>query len=348
MLRTRALTSYHVRHHPGDVALISRDTLIDKAKRAIRRDLSKPIRRIYNDITRQGGGDVEFPEFNSVRSIMGTARRLHVPDIPATILDVAIQGQWAETWSGDEFLLYLDNIWGVAIFATEAYLRRLRKCTDVYMDGTFRTCPHPYGQFFTIHGNYIGRVVPLAFCLLTGKTTGHYRQMLKAVKRGVRRASGHQWRPARIICDFELAIISACETELPTARVSGCYFHFCQSLWRRIQELGLAIQYRQTTEVQKFVRRVMSLGYLPVAVVRHNYRQLCSSRRTLRLFRRYPDMHTFAQYVQRTYFDGQFSPVMWNVYTRNADMRTNNHVEGIGIFYIIKLTLIFYFTVEDL
>ena len=67
--------------------------------------------------------------------------------------------------------MYLEYIWGVAIFDTEANLQRLRWCVDIYiMGGTFRMCPKPYCQFVPIHGNCICRVVPLAFCPLTGKT----------------------------------------------------------------------------------------------------------------------------------------------------------------------------------
>ena len=172
---------------------------------------------------------------------------------------------------------------------------------------------------------YLGRVLPLAFCLLVGKTTGHYRQALQAITRKVRAASGHRWRPRRVICDFEHVIMSAIETELPTARVSGCYFHFCQSLWRHVQqEVGLCAAYRQN----QHVRRVMALGHLPLAIVRQNFMQFLRSRRTRRLFRREPSLREFASYVRRTYFDGPFDPAMWNVNARNMDTRTNNHVEG--------------------
>ena len=66
---------------------IQRNVAIDDVKQAVRRDLSKPIRRAYDDAARQsaqGGGDVDFPVFSSVRSIIGRERRSHVPAIPAT------------------------------------------------------------------------------------------------------------------------------------------------------------------------------------------------------------------------------------------------------------------------
>ncbi|GFO03843.1 PiggyBac transposable element-derived protein 3 [Plakobranchus ocellatus] len=167
-------------------------------------------------------------------------------------------------------------------------MQRLLRCHDVYIDGTFRTCPSPYTQFFTIHGKYRQRVLPFATALLTGKTIGHYRQVLQVLKREIRRSSGHRWRPNTVICDFEQSLISAVETELPTAQVTCFYFHFCQSMWRRLNELGLSVAYRTHARFKKCIRRFLSMGYLPVAVVRQNVQQFCASRETQRLIRRYP------------------------------------------------------------
>jgi len=60
--------------------------------------------------------------------------------------------------------------WGLAILTMSRLLRALARSDCVYIDGTFRTAPHPYTQFVTVHGLYHGFVVPLVFCLLTGKT----------------------------------------------------------------------------------------------------------------------------------------------------------------------------------
>ena len=125
-------------------------------------------------------------------------------------------------------MLYLDNDWGVALFATDETCRgfsSVKMCTWMVF---FRTCPKPHKQFFTIHGKYMGRLIPFVFILLTGETTGHYRQLLQMVEREIRQKVGHRWRPNRIICDFEQFIITAVEVKLPRARVACCSFHFCQ------------------------------------------------------------------------------------------------------------------------
>jgi hypothetical protein len=47
---------------------------------------------------------------------MTRARQELVPNIPWEVDDVEIEGTWAETWSGDYFLLHQDNEWGPALF----------------------------------------------------------------------------------------------------------------------------------------------------------------------------------------------------------------------------------------
>ena len=112
-------------------------------------------------------------------------------------------GKYMVTWEGH--VIRITTV-VFALFATDKNLQRLQRCQDVYMDGTFPNKPHK--QFFTIHGKYMGRLIPFVFILLTGETTGHYCQLLQMVKREIRQKVGHRWRPNRIICDFEQSIVN--------------------------------------------------------------------------------------------------------------------------------------------
>ena len=125
----------------------------------------------------------------------------------------------------------------------------------VYMDATFRTAPRPYEQMFSVLGDYNGRVVPLITALMTNRTVGDYRQVFQKIKRSVRRITGQQWEPKSTVVDFEQALITALETETPHSHLEGCYFHFNQSLWRHIQEAGLAHGYRNDERLQKQLQK---------------------------------------------------------------------------------------------
>jgi len=147
-------------------------------------------------------------------------------------------------------------------------------------------------------------------------------------KSKVREVTGHHWRPRTIVSDFEISLITAIETEMPQVRTSGCYFHFCQSMWRRIQNVGLSRGYRRCSRLRKHVRKFMAIGYLPPALVRQNFRLLATSNSTQQLVARHPALLEFITYIERNYLNGQFPPAFWNVFNRNGDSRTNNHVEG--------------------
>ena len=241
----------------------------------MRNDPSIPFKRIYNDTVRAVQRDEpmrhQLPEYRSVRAEMGRYRASMMPPIPESFEEVDPQNEWAETWIGERFLTLNDREWGVLAYATDEDLRNLARCDTLYIDGTFKSAPNPYVQLVSGHGLMLGRAVPFVFALLAYKTTGSYRVLLKHIKRRVRRITGRRWRPRKEVTDFELSLLNAVETELPLARRLGCYFHFCQAMWRRIQNLGLVRAYMRHDGLKFCIRKFMSLAYLPVALMRNNF-----------------------------------------------------------------------------
>ena len=308
--------------------MITAGAISSEMTEAVRNDPSKPLKRIFNETILHVDAEEDIPEYHNIRSKLSRFRASLLPPIPENVDDVMLDGEWVNTWEGTQFLSHQDNDWGILVFATRQNYKNLRKCREIYIDGTFKTCPAPYMQFVTIHGNYHGRVLPFVMALLTGKMVGQYRELLSHVKNRVRQITGHRLRPERVISDFELAILLAVQAELRFSQVCGCYFHFCKSLWRRVQELGLAGTYARQRHLRRFIRKIMALGYLPLALVRHNFRALTNTNATTRLMQRYPALRDFIVYVRQNYLDGNYPPTMWNVFTRTNDNRTNNHVEG--------------------
>jgi hypothetical protein len=211
---------------------------------------------------------------------------------------------------------------------TEANVKLLRRCETIYVDGAFKTCPKPYHQVLTVHGMYVNRVLSLTFCLLKGKQVGLYRKVFSKIKTKTRQITGHHLKPKMIVCDFEISLLTAVETEFPRSALRGCYFHFCQSLWRRIQDLHLASAYGRDTSVKKLLRKFLSFGYIPLPLIRIIFNLLFTSRTVRRLMTNNPGITQFVNYFQRNYITGPFPPKLWNVYDRTVDFRTSNHVEG--------------------
>ena len=221
-----------------------------------------------------------------------------------------------------------NNRWGLALFLRARDGKRLSECDEIYVDGTFKCCPKPYYQLVTVHGRYHDRVIPVAFCLLKGKDVALYRKMMREIKQRVLQVSGQHLNPTRVVTDFEVSLISAIETEFPQSTVKGCYFHFTQSVWRRVVELGLAVPFKRDKALSNFVRKLMSLAYLPTAVVGQNFQLIHGCRTIRRLVRRYPAVGELIRYFYRNYIIGQFRPPMWNVFNRDSTSRNNNYVEG--------------------
>jgi MULE transposase domain len=316
--------------------MVRDDEFRQTAQRVIRNDPSKPIKRAYDYVLReqrrneQRSGVQRQPirEFVNIRSSLSRAKSSLVPNLPDDIHSVVIASPWSETWSSDRFLLHIDPNLGIAIFCTDENLKILRKCKEIYIDGTFRSCPKPYKQYVTVHGKYHGRVLCLVSTLLTGKTSRQYRHLLRTLKTSVRRVTHHRFRPARVMCDFEQSLILAVQAQLPGAVVSGCYFHFCQNLYRKVQQLGLGPAYERDQQLQKAVRMLMALGYLPVALCRQQFTLFRASGRVQTLIATHPQLDDFIDFIDRVYFNGPFPPAMWNVFTRDNSNRTNNYVEG--------------------
>jgi len=73
--------------------------------------------------------DEMLPDFQHVRSQLVRQRSRLLPQIPASIDDVNIEGGWAVTWRNEQFLSMLDNDWGIAVFSTTRSLRALQEAS---------------------------------------------------------------------------------------------------------------------------------------------------------------------------------------------------------------------------
>ncbi|CAM4835599.1 unnamed protein product [Rotaria magnacalcarata] len=89
------------------------------------------------------------------------------------------------------------------------------------------------------------------------------------------------WKSDRIISDFETSLIPAIFAEFPQTLHKGCYFHHIQSIYRRIQNLGLATVYSEDEEIRTCCRKLMALAFLPLDEVEssfYNLRGIVNSR----------------------------------------------------------------------
>ena len=126
------------------------------------------------------------------------------------------------------------------------------------MDATFAVCPSLFYQLHTMHGIIKDTTVPLVYCLMRNKTKEKYEELFAALKN-----LNAMLDPHGVTIDFEIAAMEALKSSFPNANIKGCFFHFAQANWRKIQSVGLAREYQQDTEVRNILKSFVALALVP-------------------------------------------------------------------------------------
>jgi hypothetical protein len=124
----------------------------------------------------------------------------------------------------------------------------------------------------------------------------------------------------------------------PDTTITGCYFHLCQSVIRKVNEVGLKTVYESDDAVRGYVRCLPALAFVPVDDVVEAFDLLADTM---------PDdiehLAELTSFFEHTYVRGRrqrgptaryapamFSPDRWNQHTAGVDgvARTTNAVEG--------------------
>ena len=273
----------------------------------------------------------KLPTINSARRNIRRQRKeagnaLPIPGTRAT-LPHPIPLEYTTTNAGAPFLRYDSGDQDrILIFATDERLTLLENNTDWFIDGTFDAVPLIYTQLFTIHAKIQGKVIPCVYVLLPNKTQVSYTTTLRQLQ-----TIHPNLHPTSVLIDYELAIKNALEAVFPGVVVSGCFFHFSQNIWRRVQRHGLQDRYAQDAGFVTEVRMIAALAFVPGNDVDRVFALLSNNLD--------PALDVILDYVKENYIGvirrgrfrrPRFPYTMWGVYDRvvNDLPRTNNAVEG--------------------
>ncbi|KAG0439239.1 hypothetical protein DMUE_2571 [Dictyocoela muelleri] len=61
--------------------------------------------------------------------------------------------------------------------------------------------------------------------------------------------------PEYIVSDFELGLVNSVRRQFLIVSYNGCYFHYSQSIWRRIQQMELSKLYKNNAELRKIMKK---------------------------------------------------------------------------------------------
>jgi len=220
------------------------------------------------------------------------------------------------------------------IFGCNELLDGLARASVWLADGTFKVVPSIFFQLYTVHFQLVQGINPAAlYCLLMNKTRTTYDVLVTEIQRLIPTAA-----PTVIMTDFESAAMGAFRAKFPDTRVTGCYFHLCHSVIRKVQEVGLKISYETRDAVRISVRCLAALSHVQVDDVPEAFDILADS-----MPQNVEHLDEIVPYFELTYLRGRrlrgrgdnYAPALYPVATWNqleaagdGLARTNNICEG--------------------
>ncbi|KAK0414744.1 hypothetical protein QR680_011596 [Steinernema hermaphroditum] len=120
---------------------------------------------------------------------------------------------------------------------------------------------------------------------------------------------------------------------IPRAHIHGCFFHFGQAIWRKLQNLQLASRYLAETHYNHRISMFIALAFCDASDVRQRFDILSND--FLRSYGDSQEHRSFLEYMETTWIGRTlriplFPPEMWNCkdVTEQNLPRTNNSVES--------------------
>ncbi len=296
---------------------------------------------------------------NTVKRDVQRQQRKHNQHVePENWREFNIPEEWKTTGTGNprQFLIHDSGTYGngrVVVYGSDDCLRVLARADIWLMDGNFKMAPRIFEQLYIIRAPLGTSAVTCIFAFLTGKTQLLYEEMLQAILNRCGEL-GFQPDPQVVITDFEQTVFNAVRHVLGEhVDWHGCFYHLTQSMWCKIQELGLTNVYRENDEIQHFCGMIDGLAFLPVDNIEEGLGHLRG---------RVPEaLEPLLNYFDATYVSGtyrriqrppgpgddgnpaivvrhippRFPPTLWNVraITMDGGNRTNNFCEAWNIGY---------------
>jgi len=133
----------------------------------------------------------------------------------------------------------------IVMFATDDHLRLLTASDTWYLDRNFRLSPKFFLQLYVIQIKKNVVFLTSIYCILQRKTKQTYVEMFQIIMEECAKRNLYP-DPKYLHPDFESAVIEAAKEVIGVhINVRGCFYHFCQSTFRKVQELGLATMYKR-------------------------------------------------------------------------------------------------------
>lgn len=216
---------------------------MDSLKKAVVNSNFEPVPTIFNETIASINDTgiqlvTKVPSFKSVKSSLYYNRnkkenikkiKFNKPE------DVEIPPKFNDFLIAD----YCDDANRILIFASEEAKSLMSVLEHFFGDGTFKSCPTPFKQIYTIHGDDNSdmehtRVIPLVYVIMTKMNENTYKIVFDLIKTVI-----PNWKPLKFTSDFEKAAMNAMQFIFPEVQIKGCQIHMAKAVKKRAKELKL-------------------------------------------------------------------------------------------------------------
>lgn len=300
-------------NHQANEDGLSRKIISNACKRKAKEDISeKPSTVIRRELSSNLPLNLTVTDIANIRRNVYNCRRKLLPGaLPTNIQEVhsAVEKLKPTTSKGEKFLFINSFEHNIIVFSCETNIRILCDTDILYMDGTFSYCTKYFLQMFTIHGLKNGHYVPLLFSLLPDKRTNTYLDLLSLLKSNIFSEFNLLFNPSEVYVDFEKAIHQAVNSTWPNIKINGCRFHLHQAWHRKIQSLGLTLEFSdKNSEIGKWLKHTFGLTYISQEEVED-----CFAFDLMSYKPESEALDKYADYLLQVYIDkdAQFPPRIW-------------------------------------
>ncbi|XP_066594682.1 uncharacterized protein [Prorops nasuta] len=184
------------------------------------------------------------------------------------------------------------------VLADKQFIKKFECCTIFSIDATFDTTPiidNVY-QLLTIMAKYNEKFVPIIWVLMSNKFERSYIQIFQFIREKIMT----RLEPLLCICDFETGLHNAIKTVFQGCLITGCLFHFLQSLKKKAKKNNIFSKpnanIEEMTKAIVLFRKICNLAYLPANNIEEEFVEIV--KRTMAERKLFENYYNFFNYFK--------------------------------------------------
>ncbi|KAG0435670.1 hypothetical protein DMUE_4608, partial [Dictyocoela muelleri] len=198
-----------------------------------------------------------MPKYNTIRDKITRVRRKN----NVTIITDDIPENIKHTFANEKFLKYdsgQEDENRIVVFSTNTHFLHSGFAEHWSCDGTFYACPRQFLQIYSIHASIKGQNFPLVYSLMKNKSEHSYERLFQIVKEKIPNSALKY-----VSIDFEMSAFLDIRKVFSETQIFGCFFNFTQSLFRRIQKIGISNEFRKNCFLRQAFKVIIALSMVP-------------------------------------------------------------------------------------